>query len=494
MEKAFHLAHRIFFDLFRRLPAFKPQLGADQHGDQLSRPCLMCRTYRAVRFEDSRVSGSAAHIQDGQRKPGARGGHRSEGCHDSLHACNDSLDMKFFLQSFRYLLHGQMSGPYHGRYADRFLHAGLACKSTGDRHGRKGIDCQNIRDPDLFSAVSGHIRHAGSDPFKHVSDIGIVLSFNVPDLSGRGTFLHDPVGTGVDVDGSVRISVKGDLSCRQHIFLYIAVRSPYHHSTPVSDQALCDGRHHSGFVRVKSEKGRDPIGIRKHPDRSTRKRHLNGSHLAFRYLPDVPDFVHDGDPDRKAVFHKHCFVRLKDQTFDIQLRDKLVQPRGSLLVGESAVYGNNIGDSRLSPPQVFQKDQFTDRFPCACRRGRIVTDHGGFRDDRLCYGLHRGVSDDRSRFIQTHQRKGGQWKIHCTECIQQGLLYAEYVRQRPLGARSHAGCPGDKPKRPVFTDLPDTDLCCRISDINARDQFQARIPLFSYTSAASRTSFAQCGA
>ena len=59
MKKAFHLSHRIFFYLLRRSAASQSEFCLYQHGNKLSRSCLMGRPDCAVFFQHRRICGPA---------------------------------------------------------------------------------------------------------------------------------------------------------------------------------------------------------------------------------------------------------------------------------------------------------------------------------------------------------------------------------------------------------------------------------------------------
>ena len=77
----------------------------------------------------------------------------------------------------------------------------------------------------------------------------------------------------------------------------------------------------------------------------------------------------------------------------------LVQLLRRLFIGKGPWNHHNIVLTRFSLIQMLQEQEGSHRLSHARRCGRIMPDHGGFRDDRLRDGLHRCIPDDRRRLI-----------------------------------------------------------------------------------------------
>ena len=189
------------------------------------------------------------------------------------------------------------------------------------------------------------------------------------------------------------------------ILPHVSVRRTDHHRASLSDQAFCNGRHHSRLFRVQSQKGGDPVRIAQHPDTCSGKGHFDGGQLILRYPADMAHLVNDRDSFIQTVFHKDSLIRLKDHTPDIKFRNMLIQSGRSFLIGKLAGGYNNIRNTRFSLPDVFQKEEITHRLSRPRRGGGIVADHGGFGNNSFRNSLHGRIPDHRSRLVKTHQVK-----------------------------------------------------------------------------------------
>ena len=193
----------------------------------------------------------------------------------------------------------------------------------------------------------------------------------------------------------------------------------------------------------------------------------------------MANLIDDGDLSLKSVLDQYRLVCLHDDAADVALLGDAVDLVRNRLVGNRSRHGDQVRHALVRGVQPIKGNDLTHRRSRACRRGRVVADHGGLGNDGLGNGFHRRVADDGRRLVDADDGKLAHIASGCTDSRLQRRLDAVHVGQRALGSRGGAQGAGEEGYTPVVRALTDTDLCGGIANINTGNQSHSKMPLFS---------------
>ena len=368
--------------------------------------------------------------------------------------------MKLFLQLRGNFPHGKLLRADHGRNADRLLQTGLAGKCPGNQNRRQRIHGQNVCDPNRRTVPPADIRHSFFNSGKHVSDIGSRLPGDVPDLARSFHCGHNVLRALVQADRGRMLRIQIDFPGGKNIFPDIPVRGLDDDSAPAADQASCNRRDRAGLLGIKMQESRNPVRIGEHTHGLSGKSNLDGCLPALRNLVDSGNLIDNGDFPVNPVFHQHRLIGLKNHADHLNAVRKAIQSFRNLLVARGSGSKNNIRNRFGGTIQMFVGEQRSCCLSGSCRRRRIVADHRGICDNRLCKRFHGRVADDRRRLVQTDQ--ADLRDVPAQRCHGSGQcgLDSVDIGRGSLGACRHNRGTGKKAHRLSADALSDTHLCC----------------------------------
>jgi len=297
-------------------------------------------------------------------------------------------------------------GLDHGGDADRRFQRELAGQTTGDLLGYLGVHGQQIGDLDTAGIAIGEPAHHGTNLLEHAADIGSGLSFDIGDAAHGAADPHDLLGATVHIDfGVAAFALEDQGAGRDPALGDITFGGLDDHCRSVSDQGAGHRYHRCRLVGGQAEQGGDAVRVGQCFDDASGCGHLDGGEHPDGDLVDQADLVHDRDLVRQAVVHQDTVVGLQDRAGDRDSGRGGVDAGRHVAEGVGLVGHHDDGQVRIDGVELVDPDRGPNPDTQSPWGTGVVTDHGGFGDDRLGDGLHGHVADDRRRLIDPDEIK-----------------------------------------------------------------------------------------
>ena len=424
--------------------------------------------------DDGGVCRAGAHVQNGQGLIGARGSEGAADGHVGLHAAHLNRNPDLLGKLPGDGLHLEAVRLDHGGDAHGVLLGKLVGQAALNLLGCERVDRQQILNLDVLGVLAGQIRHDLAHLLQHAAGVGSRLSPHILQAGNGLHGLHDPVGPVVHIHLDAAVFPQQlNRAGRNFPLLHVSGRGLDHHRRAVSNQSPGDGHHLPGLIGGQAKQGGDAVGVGEHLHHAAHGGHLHGGTHTDGHLVNQRHLVYDRDLAGQAVVNQHAVIPLDNGCGDLAVTGggPVDQPGRHLKVHRPGHHCNIVlPDRRLF--QLRDEDRLAYAHTHSAGCGRVVADHGGFGDDGLGNGLHGHIADDGGGFVQAHLRQLLELQPGLLQSVGQGVKDAVDVLAGPLDARGGDGSAGQK-DRMTALEPGQCCLCCRVSDVNACDQFHS---------------------